>query len=265
MYRYALFTVSILFISSIAYAISSQETIEERVERENRETLMECLDNAGKKSTTQEILQAKNDCSESILTKIIIPNTNTWTSTGGIAPVPKQWITGTQSYVWIAWSNTPKKIIEKSENTAKNVKKKEQVQSSETNSSFWTTYELAIPLIRKHEWLRLKAYPDPVKCSIWYWTRAKSCSEVITQAEADKRLWWIVKQLVSRVQRDFPTLSSKQQAWLVSFAYNCEKWYRDVKKRWLQYHKYWCRTASWVKLQWLINRRLEEQILIFEN
>ena len=78
MYKYALFTVSILFISSIAYAISSQETIiEERVERENRETLMECLDNAGKKSTTQEILQAKNDCSGSILTKIIIPITNT--------------------------------------------------------------------------------------------------------------------------------------------------------------------------------------------
>lgn len=90
MYKYALFTVSILFISSIAYAISSQETIEERVERENRETLMECLDNASKKSTTQEILQAKNDCSESILTKIIVPINNTWTLTTGNAVVPSK-------------------------------------------------------------------------------------------------------------------------------------------------------------------------------
>lgn len=77
MYKYALLIVSILFISSIAYAISSQETLTERVERENRETLMECLDNASKKSSTKEILQAKNDCSEGILTKITIPVTNT--------------------------------------------------------------------------------------------------------------------------------------------------------------------------------------------
>ena len=260
MYKYALFTVSILFISSIAYAISSQETIEERVERENRETLMECLDNAGKKSTTQEILQAKNDCSESILTKIIIPITNTWTHSTGTTVLPPKWVK--KGIADIAEKKSPTKSIKAS--SWAGVQSGTHTESVKENQ-FWTTYDLAIPLIRKYEWLALKAYPDPKLCSIWYWTRAKSCSEVITQAEADKRLWSIVKQLVTRVQRDFPTLSSKQQAWLVSFAFNCEKWYRDVKKRWLSKHKYWCRTASWVQLQWLINRRLEEQILIFEN
>lgn len=259
MYKYALFTVSILFISSIAYAISSQETIEERVERENRETLMECLDNAGKKSTTQEILQAKNDCSESILTKIIIPITNTWTHSTGTTVLPPKW------NVVIVEKKSIAKFSQKQQQNAIITIPVGEKKKSDTSNQFWTTYDLAIPLIRKYEWLALKAYPDPKLCSIWYWTRAKSCSEVITQAEADKRLWSIVKQLVTRVQRDFPTLSSKQQAWLVSFAFNCEKWYRDVKKRWLSKHKYWCRTASWVQLQWLINRRLEEQILIFEN
>jgi GH24 family phage-related lysozyme (muramidase) len=143
------------------------------------------------------------------------------------------------------------------------VKKKEQLQSLEKNSSFWTTYDLAIPLIQKYEWLHLKAYWDHAWYSIGWWTRAKHAKEVITQAEADKRLWFIVKQVITRVQRDFPTLSSKQQAWLVSFAFNCHNWYKDVVERWLDKHKYWCRTASGVKLQGLVNRRLEEQTLIF--
>lgn len=264
MHKYATIILALAFISTAVYAFTSSETLSERVERENRETLIRCLDEASRKSTTQEVLQAKNTCSESILTKIIVPTYNTWTVTSASSEVPKQWITGTQSYVWVAWSNTPKKITEKSEAIVKNVKKQEPQKSSETSSSFWTTYDLAIPLIRKHEWLRLKAYPDPVKCSIWYGTRAKSCSEVITQAEADRRLWSIVKQLVTRVQRDFPTLSPKQQAWLVSFSYNCEIWYKDLKKRWLDKHKYWCKTVEWKTLQCLVNRRLEEQILIFE-
>lgn len=261
MYKYALLIVSILFISSIAYAISSQETLTERVERENRETLMECLDNASKKSSTKEILQAKNDCSEGILTKITIPVTNTWTHSTGTTVLPPKWVTKpTVKSVEISGKSQSKYTSDDTNLQHENIVKIAEVWTSD----FWMTYDLAIPLIRKHEWLSLKAYPDPKLCSIWYWTRAKSCSEVITQEEADKRLWGIVKQLTTRVQRDFPTLTSRQQAWLVSFAFNCEKWYRDVKKRWLIYHMHWCRTASWVKLQWLVNRRLEEQLLLFE-
>ena len=75
--RYAILILSLALVSSIAYAYTSSETLPERVERENRETLINCLDEAGRKSTTQEILQAKNACAESILTKIIAPTSNT--------------------------------------------------------------------------------------------------------------------------------------------------------------------------------------------
>lgn len=96
--HYAKTTISVLAISlmwSIVYATYSQETLEERVERENRETLLRCLDEASTKSTSEEILQAKNACSESILTKIIVP-TSTWsnvskdTTTGSVIPVAKR-------------------------------------------------------------------------------------------------------------------------------------------------------------------------------
>lgn len=255
MHKYATIILALAFISTAVYAFTSSETLSERVERENRETLIRCLDEASRKSTTEEVLRAKNACSENILTKIVQPITNTWTSTGGIAPVPKQWVKiSLKTSTW---------HIEK----IGDVKSKSDLQKNEkwksNDSDFWMTYDLAIPLIRKYEWLHLKAYWDYKGNSIGYGTRAKHANEVITQAEADRRLWNIVKQLVTRVQRDFPTLSPKQQAWLVSFKYNCNSGYNDVKKRWLWQHKYWCRTAWNKKLQGLVNRRLEEQNLIF--
>ena len=77
MHKYATIILALAFISTAVYAFTSSETLSERVERENRETLIRCLDEASRKSTTQEVLQAKNTCSESILTKIIVPTYNT--------------------------------------------------------------------------------------------------------------------------------------------------------------------------------------------
>ena len=185
---------------------------------------------------------------------------NTWTHSTGSTVLPPKWLT---------------KLVVKDVKTSGELKSKaiygdahlqlvNTVKNAEVwTSGFWKTYDLAVPLIQKYEWLHLKAYHDYKWCSIGWGTRAKSCKEVITQAEADKRLWNIVKQVISRVQKDFPTLSSKQQAWLVSFAYNCHSGYRDVVKNWLWQHKFWCRTAWGERLQGLVNRRLEEQTLIF--
>ena len=265
MQKYALIILSLALIATGVYALKS-ETLSERVERENRETLIRCLDEASKKSTTQEILQAKNACQESILTKIIIPTdtdtssgkvSNTWTVAPAISGVPKQWIKNAESSVANVTS-----VADSKKNISK-VSIQKNVKNSSQSGTFWQAYDLAIPLIRKHEWLRLKAYPDPEKCSIWYGTRAKSCSEVITQAEADKRLWSIVKQLTTRVQQDFPTLSPKQHAWLISFAFNCHAGYRDVQKHWLIRHSLWCKTAWWKVLPWLVERRKEEASMIF--
>lgn len=77
MHKYAIAILSLALVSTIAYAFTSSETLSERVERENRETLVRCLDEASRKSTTEEVLQAKNTCSENILTKIIAPTSNT--------------------------------------------------------------------------------------------------------------------------------------------------------------------------------------------
>lgn len=135
--------------------------------------------------------------------------------------------------------------------------------------SYWKTYEKSISLLHKWEGLRLKAYPDYKGCSIWYGSRATSCDEVITQAEANRRLAYVVRDLTEKVQDKFPTLTEDGQSALVSFAYNCHQWWVDVQKNWLWQHKLWCKhvTVDWEKkyLDSLIDRRAEEQKLIFET
>lgn len=93
MHKYATIILALAFISTAVYAFTSSETLSERVERENRETLIRCLDEASRKSTTEEVLRAKNACSENILTKIVQPITNTWTASGAIVPPPPKWYT----------------------------------------------------------------------------------------------------------------------------------------------------------------------------
>jgi len=221
-----------------------------------------CTSCNGEKPTTEEILRAKTACAEDILVKIIVPNEEASSATGSDSPVPPKWKQKIET------SHIVKPVgghDEEGNEVSQNYEKSISAQSAKRPiTNFWKTYDLAIPLIRKYEWLHLRAYPDYKGCSIGWGTRAKSCKEVITQAEADKRLGSIVKQVISRVSKDFPTLNEKQQAWLVSFAYNCHKGYVDVVKNGLWQHKFWCRTAWWSRLQWLVNRRLEEQNLIFQ-
>jgi len=121
----------------------------------------------------------------------------------------------------------------------------------------------SISLIKKYEWLRLSAYWDHVACSIWYGSRAKSCDEVITIQEAEKRLSVVVVPLVQKVHTDFPELHDEWKIALVSFRYNCERGYQDVKKNWLDRHWLWCKKASGIVLQWLVIRRAEESRMIF--
>lgn len=90
-------------------------------------------------------------------------------------------------------------------------------------SNYWLAYETAIAQIHKWEGLRLSAYWDHAGYSIGYGTRAKSSTEKISKAEADRRLVSIVKPLLATVQKDFPNLHSEAQGALVSFAYNCNK------------------------------------------
>lgn len=139
-----------------------------------------------------------------------------------------------------------------------------QNKPTDGEAKYWKAYEVGMNLIHKHEWLRLTAYWDYKGCSIGYGTRARSCSEKITQAEADRRVAEIVKQLLTTVQKDFPNLSAEGQGALVSFAYNCHSGYVSVRNNGLKHHSQWCSTAWWVRLQGLVNRRAEESRLIFQ-
>lgn len=122
--------------------------------------------------------------------------------------------------------------------------------------------EKAIQFIRKYEWVRLKAYWDYNQWSIWYWTKSYK-GEIITQEEADKRLYEAVKARFDRV--DFEHLTANQKASLTSFGYNC--WFRgniiNYAKKWdhdsvIYLMNTYCKTAGWKVLKWLVKRRWEE-------
>lgn len=197
--------------------------------------------------------------------KMECDNISIWTHSTGTTVPPPKWIEKPIKKVEVI-NPTPEKksvsIVEK--------KDVDQTVSSGTSSSsknkYWEAYWIAIKLIKKYEWIRLKAYHDYWVCSIWWWTRAKSCSEKITQAEADRRLWSIVQTITKNVQSDFPHLNSNQTAALVSFAFNCHSGYVDVKRNWIKYHSRWCKTVTigWKKktLAWLVKRRAEESKLL---
>lgn len=150
---------------------------------------------------------------------------------------------------------------------------KQQIQESQGvyqspeygEKKYWAAYSVAIAHIQKWEGLYLTAYPDFWACSIWWGTRARSCSEKISRSEADRRLGLIVRSLTTRIQKDHPKLSSEKQGVLVSFAYNCERGYRAVTKHGLKYHSQWCRSADGIRLQWLVDRRAEEAKILFSK
>lgn len=126
-------------------------------------------------------------------------------------------------------------------------------------------FEKSVQLIKKYEWFSAKAYWDHKWCSIWWGTKAKSCDEIITIEEADRRIGYIVDNLIEDVQKNFPDLHIEWQTALVSFAYNCHSWWKDVKKNGLSRHSLWCKKAWWKVLQWLVKRRAEESRMIFNH
>lgn len=128
---------------------------------------------------------------------------------------------------------------------------------------YWTVAELATQLIQKFEWIKLKAYYDWRKgknpCSIWHWTYANSCSEVITKEEADRRFYVALQKRINTVNADHPNLNNYQKSALVSLLYNCPSWYRTVTNKWINRSNWMtCVTAQWKYLRWLAKRRAAE-------
>ena len=202
--------------------------------------------------------------------KMECDNTSQWTHSTGITVPPPKWIEPKKNEPKSV-QQLPKKTTQKQ--TESSIKSKNSIEKkvvvgdshkpSTSKDTYWDAYERSIKLIQKYEGIRLKAYPDYGGCSIWWGTRAKSCKEVITQAEADRRISEVVHKVLKRVRNDFPQLTPPQQSALVSFAYNCHKGYESMRKNWLYVHSKWCRTAWGERLQWLVNRRLEESTLLF--
>lgn len=187
-------------------------------------------------------------------------STISWTVAPAISGVPPKWITPiTASPV----TSESTKKVQSHTKPVPSVKKIVPVQSSATSSKYWTAYEIAISQIHKWEGLRLTAYWDHNWYSIGYGSRAKSPTEKITKAEADRRLAGLVTQILGKVQKDFPKLRPEAQGALVSFAYNCHSGYRSILRNGLSYHGQWCKTASGQRLSGLVNRRAEESKLIF--
>lgn len=190
---------------------------------------------------------------------------NSWTVASAISGVFPKWINAKQNAsVAIHIPSNTIGLKDAEHSTAHSAKKNDPKKLSD-KSNYWQAYSVAIAQIHKWEGLRLSAYWDHAGYSIGYGSRAKSSKEKITKAEADRRLTAIVKQVLSRVQNDFPKLRREAQGALVSFAYNCHKWYQSVRKNGLQYHGQWCKTASGKRLSGLVNRRAEESRLIFSK
>lgn len=142
---------------------------------------------------------------------------------------------------------------------------REREEILEKNDRIHDLFGKSVQLIKKYEWFSAKAYWDHKWCSIWWGTRAKSCDETITMDEADRRIGDIVDDLVEDVQKNFPDIHIEWQTALVSFAYNCHSWWKDVKKSGLSRHSLWCKKA-WNKiLPWLVKRRDEESRMIFQK
>lgn len=282
-----------LVIGSIAtYSMTPTLTPEALLEIQNKKSVRDCITNISYESWTLEIQTAIWICSKMEVKKI------TWTVTSAISEVPI-WLKDIVQDVRIVSkmkslhsispiaqnvknqsvkTSVPDSVKKKSNIliiSAETAEQKQEKKSENTQNvihakpttssinNYWKAYNIAISQIQKWEWLRLKAYWDHSGYSIWYGSRAKSSTERITKAEADRRLAGLVTQVLGKVQKDFPKLRPEAQGALVSFAYNCHSGYRSILRNGLSYHGQWCKTASWKKLTGLVNRRAEESKLIF--
>jgi GH24 family phage-related lysozyme (muramidase) len=107
------------------------------------------------------------------------------------------------------------------------------------------------------------AYWDYKQWSIWYGTWSYK-GEVITEEEARRRFYETTAVWFDRVYSQLPWLTEDQYVALTSFAYNCPAWFRDVVKRGLDKHQYWCKTAGGKVLRGLVNRRNAEAKLLWK-
>lgn len=139
---------------------------------------------------------------------------------------------------------------------------REREEILEKNDRINELFGKSVQLIKKYEWFSAKAYWDHNRCSIWFGTKASSCTEKIDYTTAEDRLKEYIDPLVREVMIDFPDLHTEWQSALVSFRYNCPKGYKKIKEKWLSHHQYWCRKASNIVLPWLVKRRNEEWKLI---
>jgi len=265
--------------------IKAQEDRQERENNLSRAIWLECFDTATSQTGSNFASQQKEsyECWKQNTTNI-----NSWTVTSANSEVPPKWIISKTNDITINLQQATRNISNANaiqwakkinSKPVEKIPKANSVTLGTTSSSgkwiegskgtskeiFWKSYEIAIVMIKKWEWLRLHAYPDYGHCSIGYGSYAKSCDEVITISEANRRLWVTVQTLIKTVQKDFPTLTSKQQGALASFAYNCSKWYKSLAKNWLKYHGQWCKTAWGIKLGGLERRRAEESAILFKN
>lgn len=125
-----------------------------------------------------------------------------------------------------------------------------------------TIVERSTEVIIRYEWFAPQAYMDTSgRYSIGYGTRS-TAGEVITQQEAYARMQSIVRQSAWKVMRDFPEANEDQIVALTSLYYNCDGWYKKLKKHGIAYHK----TPGFCQLpghSGLVKRRAEERALIF--
>lgn len=89
--RYAIPLVSLLAISSTIYAFSIETDPQKIIEQENREAVLECLENVQSWTWTAYIMQRQIERCSRIQLKSI-----TWTASGAIVP-PPQWYTSKHS------------------------------------------------------------------------------------------------------------------------------------------------------------------------
>lgn len=137
---------------------------------------------------------------------------------------------------------------------------KQHTDASLTSQGQETARSQALELIRKYEWLRLTAYPDGNGYSIGYGSRSYA-GEKISKQEAERRLQYLVDQLITKIRKDYPKSSDNKIAALTSLRYNCERCYKRITakvKKWEPKIEYWKNGAGGRQLKGLLKRRAEE-------
>lgn len=130
----------------------------------------------------------------------------------------------------------------------------------ETVVEVWDLLFRTMKFIMWPEWLRLKAYHDGGnRCSIGYWTKAKSCKEVITQEVAWSRFQEQVQRRLNKVKEMFPWKTDNQYIALTSYYYNCPAVVEKVLTKWITKSTWMtCVTSQGKFMKWLYNRRVKE-------